>query len=99
MSGDFVFRSGKYVGKTVDWVRDNDAWYIVWVEENRPEMLKELKEKPKISSKNNKEIILTNTSYNSIQPNMNFWNEGPHEMCKPFLEKMKELNKEDEWNF
>jgi len=41
------FRTGKYAGLTVDHVRQIAPWYIQWVRENRPEMLKERTAKPK----------------------------------------------------
>jgi len=44
------FRSGKYAGLTVDHVRTIAPWYIKWVKENRPEMLKEHIYKPKNSN-------------------------------------------------
>ena len=42
-----VFRSGKYAGKTVNYVYSVDRRYFNWVAENRPEMLKSHKGKPK----------------------------------------------------
>mgnify|MGYP000294732015 CR=1 FL=1 len=42
------FRSGKYAGLEVAHVQQIAPWYIAWVKENRPEMLKERKPgKPK----------------------------------------------------
>jgi hypothetical protein len=38
---DFIFRSGKYQGKTYSYVRRVDPRWLSWVEANRPEMLKE----------------------------------------------------------
>jgi len=35
-----VFRTGKYSGRTVQYVYSNDRRYFNWVLENRPEMLK-----------------------------------------------------------
>ena len=35
------FRSGKYAGLTVEHVREIAPWYIKWVRENRPEMLRD----------------------------------------------------------
>jgi len=35
------FRSGKYIGLTVEHVKTIAPWYVKWVSENRPEMLKE----------------------------------------------------------
>ena len=40
------FRSGKYAGLTVEHVREIAPWYIKWVRENRPEMLRD-SNKPK----------------------------------------------------
>jgi hypothetical protein len=36
-----IFRSGKYKGKSLEYVRQVAPWYIRWVGENRPEMLVE----------------------------------------------------------
>jgi len=47
------FRSGKYAGLTIDHVRTIAPWYIKWVKENRPEMLKEHKFIPKAKKTNN----------------------------------------------
>jgi len=41
MRPDFIFRSGKYQGKTYSYVRKVDPRWLSWVEANRPEMLKE----------------------------------------------------------
>jgi hypothetical protein len=35
------FRTGKYAGMTLEHVRKIAPWYIQWVRENRPEMLKD----------------------------------------------------------
>ena len=35
------FRTGKYAGLTVEYVKKIAPWYIQWVRENRPEMLRE----------------------------------------------------------
>ena len=51
-----IFRTGKYKGKSVDYVRRIAPWYIEWVRENRPEMLK--RQAPTSSpSKNSKELV------------------------------------------
>ena len=42
-------RSGKYKGQELSKVQEFDSRYILWVRENRPEMLKEFK--PKKSKK------------------------------------------------
>jgi hypothetical protein len=46
------FRTGKYAGMTLDHVKKIAPWYIQWVRENRPEMLKERSVKPKIAKPN-----------------------------------------------
>ena len=43
------FRSGKYAGLTVEHVKSIAPWYIKWVKENRPEMLKDHTYKQKSS--------------------------------------------------
>lgn len=100
MNDGFILRSGKYAGKTVNHVRDIDNWYLVWVEENRPEMLKEIKPKIAKPSKST-EMVSVSTKSTAMSPNLNFYNEGPSELSKPYLNKMKELEEkiDDEWNF
>lgn len=70
--GDKVFRSGKYAGKSFDWVEENDYNYYKWVEENRPEMLKVSSDK---KSEIKKEDDLPDDPINAIKPNLNFDNE------------------------
>jgi hypothetical protein len=41
MTQSFIFRTGKYAGKTYEWVSANDFYYLDWVARERPEMLKE----------------------------------------------------------
>ena len=65
------FRSGKYAGKDIEYVRRVAPWYINWVRVNRPEMLKE-----RTTKKESKDI--PNSSYSdsvwvrSIKPNLDF---------------------------
>lgn len=97
MDGNFILRTGKHAGKTIEWLRDNEPMYLVWIEENRPEMLKEVKAKPVV--KMNK----MESNPNTMVPNMNFWNEGPDLQSVIYKNKQKEQVKpseqEDEWNF
>jgi len=65
-----VLRSGKYKGKTLEWVEEFDSNYLDWIKENRPEMLKE-KPKPKIV----KEDELPDSPISALKPNLNFDNE------------------------
>ena len=68
------FRSGKYAGKDIEYVRRVAPWYINWVRVNRPEMLKE-----RTVKKESKDI--SNSSYSdsvwlrSIKPNLDFNNQ------------------------
>lgn len=43
-----ILRSGKYKGYTLQEVQRIAPWYIQWVHENRPEMLKEPTSKKKV---------------------------------------------------
>jgi hypothetical protein len=89
MDKDFVLRTGKYSGKTIGWLKDNDYRYFIWIQENRPEMLKSSNKEINNDTKPKKELKFRDHAFSSIQPNMDFWNEGPDEMCKPYLEKQK----------
>jgi hypothetical protein len=53
------FRSGKYAGLTVEHVKKIAPWYIQWVRENRPEMLKDHspKTQPKPKAKPNYDFL------------------------------------------
>lgn len=64
---NIIFRTGKYKGKTLEFVQETNPNYIRWVEENRPEMLKE----PKV--KNNTKTV--DYKPTPITPNYNFDNE------------------------
>jgi len=90
MNDEFCLRSGKYTGKSIGWLKKNNPNYLGWVAENRPEMLKELKVK-KIQKVEPKMVEVTIPK--AIQPNLNFWNEGPSEMSKIYLDKIKNNNK------
>ena len=64
------FRTGKYAGMTVDQVRRIAPWYIQWVQENRPEMLRDR------APKKAKAIVETKIKVKSsaMKPNLNFLN-------------------------
>lgn len=102
MNKDFIFPRGKYAGKTYAWVEQNNPNYIEWVKENQPHLLKEPKKKPTPTVE--KPI---STGYRSavMEPNLNFFNEGPDSHCLAYINKQKELEKQepkkdiDEWNF
>lgn len=106
MRKDFVFKFGKHAGKTYEWVEENHPSYIVWAEESAPNLLKE--PKPKAKPVEQKAITFSDAKSIAMTPNLNFWNEGPSPLSKPYLDKMKELEidvkiepkvKDDEWNF
>ena len=66
------FRTGKYAGMTLEHVKKIAPWYIQWVRENRPEMLKDRSTKPK--------AVKTTRPYNpqaGIKPNYEFAAEKP----------------------
>jgi hypothetical protein len=54
-----VFRSGKYQGYTIEEVTRIAPWYIRWVKENRPEMLRERpqRKKKKVEPSDDEEVI------------------------------------------
>lgn len=91
MDNNFVFRFGKHSGKTYGWVEDNDPSYIKWAREKAPNLLKPPKPKAKQSEK--KEVKFRDKPLETLQPNMNFYNEGPDEISIPYLKKMEELKK------
>lgn len=82
MNADFIWRSGKFKGKTYAWVSTYQPWYINWVLENRPEMLVERnKPKPKQCSgedDEDEESISEHQWKKSklIQPNLDFFKEN-----------------------
>lgn len=91
MNLQFQIRTGKHAGKTIQWLQENEPSYLVWIQENRPEMLKgSLVKKPEPK----KEVTMSDVPTTSMVPNMNFWNEGPADISKPYLEKMKQEKSE-----
>ena len=89
------FRSGKYAGKDIEYVRRVAPWYINWVKTNRPEMLKE-----RTSKKEPNDTINSMKSDNvwarSIKPNLDF-DTQPSELYKiPLEEPIAEIKVEVE---
>lgn len=75
---DFVMRSGKHEGKTLDWVKKNDLSYLMWVKENQPRMLEPTKQKaepkpvgPRIEPPEKSD----SPKSGAMKPNLNFLNE------------------------
>jgi hypothetical protein len=69
-----IFRTGKYKGKSLEYVKQSAPWYIKWVHVHRPEMLVE-----RTPSENKKTIIKYEKPI-SLTPNFNFDNELPDVM-------------------
>src|SRR5690554_1839431 len=63
-------RSGKYKGRLVSEILDEDPMYINWITENRPEMLKEPMSSSKKPEKSDKK-----PSNEDIKPNKDFDNQ------------------------
>ena len=62
-----VFRSGKYQGYTIEEVTRIAPWYIRWVRENRPEMLRERTPTKKAVQVVEDEEVTSN-QYKNIRP-------------------------------
>jgi hypothetical protein len=77
---EFVFRSGKHKGKSLQLVKKIDPGYVEWVRENQPKMLEEYKPKPKPTEPAPRREPPEDSEVpeSSLKPNTNFWNEGPH---------------------
>jgi len=63
-----VFRSGKYKGYTITEVQRIAPWYIRWVQENRPEMLREHTPKKKKVVQVTEDEGVTSNQYKNIRP-------------------------------
>ena len=79
-----ILRSGKYKGKTISWVKDNDLRYLMWVKENRPEMLKEINKKEVKTEKSEKPDTIKS---GGIPRNENFYDECVDETSIPYMVK------------
>lgn len=100
MDDNFIFRGGKHDGRTYKWVKQNYPGYIRWCEENAPNMLKErAAPKPIEEPQPKKELKFRDEPIKSLVPNLNFWNEGPDELSKPYLKKMEEAKKDLDFPF
>ena len=64
-----ILRSGKYQGYTIDEVQRIAPWYIQWVKQNRPEMLKEhTPKKKKVVKPMDSEDDIPHSDYKNIKP-------------------------------
>ena len=89
MNKNFILKTGKFAGKTIGWIEENNPWYLIWIEENKPFMLKgSMDEEPVVAKKMTK----TEKKSEAMQPNMGFWDEGPSELTKIYLETLKQKN-------
>lgn len=84
---NFKFRFGKHAGKTYAWVEENDPSYIDWAKNNAPNLLK-APAAPKVPPKT--KIVPLEEKLQGLQPNTNFYNEGPDPISLPYLKKMSE---------
>jgi len=80
---NFVFKAGKHVGKTYAWVEEHHPTYIDWCLKDAPALLG-IKPKPKPS------VTPLEDKLVGLQPNYNFYNEGPDPISLPYLKKMAE---------
>lgn len=85
---NFIFKFGKHSGRTYAWVEENDPTYIDWARKNAPRLLEQ--PKPKTEPKTN--IVMIEDKPNGLQPNHNFYNEGPDPISTPYLEKISKQN-------
>ncbi len=90
MDKNFVLRSGKYTGKTLEWLETNQKSYLTWIKENRPEMLKDAKKAPVAKVEVKKELKFRDKLIEAIRPNDEFDNEGPADISKPYLNRNQE---------
>ena len=70
MNDDFILRSGKYVGKTIQWLKINNPQYLEWITLNKPTMLVGSKQQDKPKTEISDEEIVS-----AMKPNLNFDNE------------------------
>jgi hypothetical protein len=86
MDSEQIIYRGKYVGKTVEWLQDNDPAYLIWAEETNPKIFEETKKKKGAINFQNLEIDIESKEVvyrepeidkpeSSIKPNINFDNE------------------------
>jgi len=79
MNDSFIFKGGKHSGKSYGLIKKIDPGYILWCEENAPGMLKDKKSKPepKPAGPRIEPPEVSENPKSAIQPNMDFFNEGP----------------------
>ena len=82
------FRTGKYAGLTIEHVKKIAPWYIQWVRENRPEMLREYRQtQPKPYKKPVYVDPPDIPKAGAIQPNYDF---GLEEKPSPYIASLEE---------
>ncbi len=88
MNLQFQLRTGKHTGKTIEWLQKNEPYYLAWIKENAPGMIKGANApapKPVIRT----EVKFRDKPIEAIRPNFDFDKEGPDELSKPFLNKIQ----------
>lgn len=85
----FKLPNGKYKGKTLEWVEKYDKDYLEWAKENAPGLITPPKEKIAPTPIRTEVIDLRDRPQEAIQPNTNFYNEGPAQISIPYLNKIK----------
>ena len=71
-----IFTRGKHVGKTIEWVQENEPSYLVWLEENNSKFETNMTKLPE--SEELKHVVkFRDKPISAIRPNENFYNEGP----------------------
>lgn len=80
MDDNFVFSKGKYAGESIKEVKRKNPSYITWAKENAPYLFKDYKIAAPTPKPAQERIEPPETSENKsvIQPNLNFFNEGPN---------------------
>jgi hypothetical protein len=82
MDKQLKLRSGKFAGKTIAWLEENQNDYLLWVKENRPEMLVDNNKQETVKPK---PMTSDSVSNKQIRPNLNFDNEGPDYISLKYL--------------
>ena len=77
MDDNFIFRSGKYIGKTYKFVLLTNPLYISWCEQNKPKMLIPSKQKaePKPAGARIEPPEKSEFKESAMKPNYGFFTE------------------------
>jgi hypothetical protein len=91
MNKNYILTGGKHKGRTIAWIEENDMSYLNWVKQNAAGLIKGANTPPPVVKRvlEDKDVPKS-----AIQPNLNFFNEGPVEISKPYILNKKEKNDE-----